>query len=67
MSSSTTLARLATAMIGVANGNGEVQTRDLERLGFDADTIHKQGGDAIRVAVTRDITTIELTLVRAGG
>lgn len=63
MSSCAALTKLSAAMASVADSSGRVDQRFLERLGFDEDTIRRDGPDAIRLTVVRETTSIGLELV----
>lgn len=63
MSTGSALARLSTAIATVADGSGRVSLSDLKRLGFDDDTLKRHAGDAVRLTMTRELTSISLELV----
>jgi len=63
MSRSCVLTQLASAISTAADGSGRVPLDTLRTLGFDDDTIRRHGPDAIRLTMTREITSLSLELV----
>lgn len=58
------LTRLSTALSEAADSSGRVHISTLRALGFDDDTIRRDGPDAVRLTLTREVTSLHVEIVR---